>query len=91
MLDDSNIVCSLLTHSEHNSFVSEGRHYFYKMRNIICTNTKYFQRFPIYTQRTMEIYMGKRRNEVPPHIFAIAEGAFQGMMNGGKNQSILIT
>ena len=35
--------------------------------------------------------MGKRRNEVPPHIFAIAEGAFQGMMQGGKNQSILIT
>ena len=35
--------------------------------------------------------MGKRRNEVPPHIFAIAEGAFQGMMVGGKNQSILIT
>ena len=49
------------------------------------------QRFPIYTQRAMEIYIGKRRNEVPPHIFAIAEGAFQGMMTGGKNQSILIT
>ena len=49
------------------------------------------QRFPIYTQRAMEVYMGKRRNEVPPHIFAIAEGAFQGMMVGGKNQSILIT
>merc|ERR1712128_268399 len=45
----------------------------------------------IYTQRSMEVYMGKRRNEVPPHIFAIAEGSYQGMMNNGKNQSILIT
>merc|ERR1712128_419485 len=45
----------------------------------------------IYTQRSMEVYMGKRRNEVPPHIFAIAEGSYQGMMNCGKNQSILIT
>merc|ERR1712072_1495014 len=38
-----------------------------------------------------EIYVGKRRNEVPPHIFAIAEGAFQGMCTSGINQSILIT
>ena len=39
----------------------------------------------------MEIYVGKRRNECPPHIFAIAEGAYQGMMTSGNNQSILIT
>merc|ERR1711994_254221 len=45
----------------------------------------------IYTQRTMEIYMGMRRSECPPHIFGVAEGAYQGMTNLGKNQSILIT
>merc|ERR1711892_1380879 len=39
----------------------------------------------------MELYVGKRRNECWPHIFAIAEGAYQGMMNTGMNQSILIT
>ena len=39
----------------------------------------------------MEIYMGKRRSECPPHIFGVAEGSFQGMINAGKNQSILIT
>ena len=39
----------------------------------------------------MQIYMDKRRNEVPPHIFAVAEGAFQGMQNTGRNNSILIT
>merc|ERR1719336_2903880 len=39
----------------------------------------------------MELYVGKRRNECWPHIFAIAEGAYQGMMNTGYNQSILIT
>merc|ERR1711931_344876 len=39
----------------------------------------------------MELYVGKRRNECPPHIFAIAEGAYQGMQNSGINQSILIT
>ena len=39
----------------------------------------------------MDIYIGKRRNECPPHIFGVAEGSYQGMMNMGKNQSILIT
>merc|ERR1719402_634409 len=39
----------------------------------------------------MELYVGKRRNECWPHIFAIAEGAYQGMCNSGINQSILIT
>merc|ERR1719189_1514077 len=39
----------------------------------------------------MEIYMGMRRTECPPHIFGVAEGSYQGMMNAGKNQSILIT
>merc|ERR1719411_1262530 len=39
----------------------------------------------------MEIYIGKRRSECWPHIFAIAEGAYQGMVNSGINQSILIT
>merc|ERR1719432_114582 len=32
-----------------------------------------------------------RRTECPPHIFGVAEGSYQGMMNNGKNQSILIT
>merc|ERR1711963_1122201 len=63
----------------------------YTYSGLFCIAVNPYKRFPIYTQRAMEIYMGKRRNEVPPHIFAIAEGAFQGMMTGGKNQSILIT
>ncbi len=39
----------------------------------------------------MDMYIGKRRNECPPHIFGVAEGSYQGLMQGGKNQSILIT
>ena len=39
----------------------------------------------------MDIYIGHRRNECPPHIFGVAEGSYTGMMNAGKNQSILIT
>ena len=44
-----------------------------------------YKRYPIYTNRVVKLYIGKRRNEVPPHLFAIAEGAYQGMMAGAKD------
>ena len=37
------------------------------------------------------MYIGKRRNEVPPHLFAISDGAYQQMMTNQKDQSMLIT
>jgi myosin heavy chain 6/7 len=37
------------------------------------------------------MYIGKRRNEVPPHLFAISDGAYQQMMTNSKDQSMLIT
>merc|ERR1712012_1508122 len=58
---------------------------------LFCIAINPYKGFPIYTQRSMEIYIGKRRSECPPHIFGVAEGSYQGMMNAGKNQSILIT
>lgn len=34
----------------------------------------------------MKIYHGRRRNEVPPHIFAIADGAYSEMMTSKWGQ-----
>ena len=39
-----------------------------------------YKRFPIYTQRVIKMYIGKRRNEVPPHIFCISDGAYMDML-----------
>jgi len=50
-----------------------------------------YKRNPIYTHRVAKIYLGKRRNEVPPHLWAIAETAYRGMLNNTKNQAMLIT
>jgi len=74
-----------------NSVVRYVNELIYTYSGLFCIAINPYKRFPIYTLRTMELYVGKRRNECPPHIFAIAEGAYQGMMNSGMNQSILIT
>jgi len=50
-----------------------------------------YKRYPIYTHRVAKIYLGKRRNEVPPHLWAIAETAYRGMLTTQKNQAMLIT
>ena len=74
-----------------NSVVRYINQLIYTYSGLFCIAINPYKRFPIYTLRTMELYVGKRRNECPPHIFAIAEGAYQGMMQSGINQSILIT
>ncbi|CAB4059727.1 MYH6_7 [Lepeophtheirus salmonis] len=74
-----------------NSVVRYKNELIYTYSGLFCIAINPYKRFPIYTQRAMDIYIGKRRNECPPHIFGVAEGSYQGMLNACKNQSILIT
>merc|ERR1712183_1115054 len=50
-----------------------------------------YKRYPLYTHRVCKIYLGKRRNEVPPHLWAIPEGAYRNMLQNKKNNAMLIT
>jgi myosin protein heavy chain len=34
-------------------------------------------RLPIYTEKIIELYKGKKRLEVPPHVFAITDTAYR--------------
>merc|ERR1712168_364419 len=43
-----------------------------------------YKRYPLYTHRVCKIYLGKRRNECPPHLWAIAETAYRNMLQNTK-------
>ncbi|KAK4297847.1 hypothetical protein Pmani_029765 [Petrolisthes manimaculis] len=55
----------------------------YTYSGLFCIAVNPYKRYPIYTNRVVKIYQGKRRNEVPPHIFAISDGAYMDMLQGG--------
>ncbi|TXT15044.1 uncharacterized protein COLE_01237 [Cutaneotrichosporon oleaginosum] len=50
-----------------------------------------YRPLPIYTPKIIAQYRTKRREENPPHIFAIAERAWQQIGEERESQSILIT
>ncbi|NXV64345.1 MYH7 protein, partial [Molothrus ater] len=46
---------------------------------------------PVYTAPVVAAYKGKRRSEAPPHIYSIADNAYNDMLRNRENQSMLIT
>ncbi len=63
----------------------------YTYSGLFCVVVNPYKRFPIYTPTVVKLYLGKRRNEVPPHLWAITETAYRNMLLNAKNQSMLIT
>merc|ERR1719483_144185 len=46
---------------------------------------------PVYGQKMIDCYRGKRKTEMPPHLYCVADIAYQNMLIDRANQSMLIT
>merc|ERR1712029_541499 len=75
----------------HNLEVRYKAKLIYTYSGLFCIVVNPYKRFPIYTQTVVKMYLGKRRNEVPPHLWAITETAYRNMLQNQKDQSMLIT
>ncbi|KAG5675242.1 hypothetical protein PVAND_005159 [Polypedilum vanderplanki] len=63
----------------------------YTYSGLFCIVINPYKRWPLYTNRVAKMYRGKRRAEMPPHLFSISDGAYVNMLTDHENQSMLIT
>ena len=75
----------------HNLDIRFKSKLIYTYSGLFCVVVNPYKRYPIYTPTVVKLYLGKRRNEVPPHLWAITETAYRNMMQNTKDQSMLIT
>ncbi|XP_076854557.1 unconventional myosin-Ih [Brachyhypopomus gauderio] len=50
-----------------------------------------YKELDIYSKRHMDLYMGVNFYELPPHIYALADNAYQNMLTEANNHFILIS
>merc|ERR1719427_2572840 len=63
----------------------------YTYSGLFCVVVNPYKRLPIYSEKVVNLYKGKKRHEVPPHVFAITDIAYRSMLQDREDQSILCT
>ncbi|KAG8951087.1 hypothetical protein FRC04_006746 [Tulasnella sp. 424] len=75
----------------HNLRLRYGSGAIYTYSGLFLVAINPYTNLPLYTDSVVVQYRSKRRDENPPHIFAISERAWVNMQEERENQSILIT
>jgi myosin-5 len=63
----------------------------YTYSGIVLIAVNPFDRVSLYEPDIIQQYSGKRRGELEPHLFAIAEDAYRCMIREQSNQTIVVS
>ncbi|KII63266.1 Myosin-10 [Thelohanellus kitauei] len=63
----------------------------YTYSSLFCVVINPYKRLPIYSEQVLQLYRNRKRHELPPHVYAVADAAFHSMLYDRENQSILCT
>ncbi|KAI0050026.1 myosin 5 [Auriscalpium vulgare] len=68
-----------------------AQHSIYTYSGIVLIAMNPFQRVTQYGPEIIQAYSGRRRGELEPHLFAIAEDAYTAMRKEGMGQTIIVS
>lgn len=63
----------------------------YTYSGIVLIAVNPFQNVALYSQDIVQAYSGRKRGEMQPHLFAIAEDAYRCMLRDRENQTIVVS
>ncbi|GAB1287116.1 Myosin-7 [Apodemus speciosus] len=64
----------------HNLRQRYARWMIYTYSGLFCVTINPYKWLPVYTASVVAAYKGKRRSEAPPHIYAVADNAYNDML-----------
>uniref|UniRef100_A0A8C9Y9J7 Uncharacterized protein n=1 Tax=Sander lucioperca TaxID=283035 RepID=A0A8C9Y9J7_SANLU len=87
---------AMLTHLNEASVLFNLKRRFsmwmiYTYSGLFCVTINPYKWLPVYSAAVVGAYKGRRRVETPPHIYAVADNAYNDLLQNRENQSMLIT
>ncbi|KZT36991.1 myosin 5 [Sistotremastrum suecicum HHB10207 ss-3] len=68
-----------------------AQHSIYTYSGIVLIAVNPFQRVAMYGPEIIQAYSGRKKEELEPHLFAIAEDAYTRMQHDGEGQTIIVS
>lgn len=68
-----------------------AQHSIYTYSGIVLIAVNPFQRVTLYGPEIIQAYSGRKKGELEPHLFAIAEDAYTAMRKEGMGQTIIVS
>ncbi|KAJ7752131.1 myosin 5 [Mycena metata] len=68
-----------------------AQHSIYTYSGIVLIAVNPFQRVTLYGPDIIQAYAGRKRGDLEPHLFAIAEDAYTAMRKEGEGQTIIVS